>query len=152
MSTALAEQEGGSDISGFRKPDTGDVDVMDLNPCCSLLCCIASCYTVYPDCLGCSGSQVCCCIANQMVTLKKSKNPDACCLLIENKTEIIPVRVCLKARTQCFCCDIRASLPCDVEIPCLMTVFFLTCCYRNKCNVKCCSKIGTIDNDYQQSS
>ena len=135
-----------------------------------------SCYTVYPDCLGCSGTQVCCCISNEVITLKPSKDPEAYCLLIEDSVTIIPCKVCMKvirsraflsiqiswlftpynfvfaqARTQICCMDMRMSIPCDAEIPCMFNFLFMTCCYKNKCNCKCCSKIGDIESSYQAS-
>ena len=82
----------------IRKPETGDVDVMDLTPACGVACCIASCFTVWPDCLGCSGNQTYCCMSCDMIGFKKSKDPDAYCLCVEGTLNCIPVRVCLKVR------------------------------------------------------
>ena len=84
-----------------KKPETGDVDVFDLTPVFGLACCISSCFTVWPDCLGCSGNQTCCCVSNDMIGFKKSKDPDAYCLCIETNIQIIPVSVCLKVYSSC---------------------------------------------------
>jgi len=38
------------------------------------------------------------------------------------------------------------ALPCDPEIPCMVTIFGLSCCYRG-CNLpcKCCEKVSEIE-------
>ena len=75
MSKGMASKENQDEdnsMAYIRKPVTGDVDIMDLNPCCSVCCCIASCFTVWPDCCGCSGSQVMLCFKNEIIAFKKS--------------------------------------------------------------------------------
>ena len=40
---------------------SGDVVLADLKPCWAQCCTIASCYCVWPDCIGCVNKGECCC-------------------------------------------------------------------------------------------
>eukprot|EP01032_Pedospumella_encystans_P025312 gene25312-28614_t len=51
---------------------------------------------------------------------------------------------CAKLIGQFFCIDQRCALPCDEEVPCLITYLpFCTCsCINGGFNVRCCETIG----------
>lgn len=126
------DSTGRNDDSTLKKSSkTGDVNVMDLVPCCALCCCIASCFTELPDCLGSVCSYGMCCCSCSILTCKPSKEDRAFCRLCASDVDIVPFDACCQARGQCFCCDGRISFPPTAEIPCIFTVCCLSCCYDN---------------------
>eukprot|EP01040_Poterioochromonas_malhamensis_P011283 gene11283-12292_t len=127
------------------KPKTGDVDIMDLVPCLGVGCCIFSMYTELPDCLGSVCNNVICCIACKIMTCKASKEPDVFCKCISTDCDIVPFSTCCKAQGQTFCIDMRVSFPPSDQIPCLLTLCCLTCCYKYNCTCKCCTDVLDIE-------
>ena len=51
-------------------------------------------------------------------------------------------------KTQLCCIDLRMSIPCSEDIPCLLTLFGLTCCYKSSCNCQCCKEVKELDSHY----
>ena len=47
--------------------------------------------------------------------------------------------------SQTWCCDRRAALPCDSDVPCVYTYLpFCTCCVNGSCNIACCATINQV--------
>ena len=126
------------------------VDVGDLIPINGLFCSITSLYTEYPDCVGCSGKSVMCCIETDFLACKLPKegmDPRILCTCQKGTTLCVNPTTCLKGQQQSFCFDTRCALPLDDDVPCLLTI--LPCCIVasfGECNIACFSKIKDLKN------
>jgi hypothetical protein len=132
--------------SNMESVDSGDL--LPISACC---CAISSLYTVYPDCIGCSGKGVCCCIEGEGLQCKLPKvgvtDPRICCLLSKQNVNCVSPVTCMKGTSQSFCFDSRFALPCDDDVPCLFTLLpFCVAASFYECNVACCTKIKDLKN------
>ncbi len=132
------------------RPDAHDnerqkTDVADLRPCTACCCVISSLYCSFPDCVGCSGEYMCCCLSTTFKICKPSKSSSDCCIINENNCLCIyPTTLCM-GQSQCFFVDSRCALPCNDEVPCVVAMFCFTLCYRGNWSGKCCTTLGAID-------
>ena len=75
----------------------GDVDVNDLVPFLGACCVIASCYPVYPDCLGTVSESTLLCLSSRILFCKPSKGySDDYCKLCLLDFDCVPVKVCCR--------------------------------------------------------
>ena len=51
----------------------GAVPPEDLIPFCACICCVTSCYTAFPDCIGCVGRSVCLCLYSEFHVCKPGR-------------------------------------------------------------------------------
>ena len=77
-----------------KEAKTGDINVNDLVPCVALCCCIFSCYTELPDCLGsvCENTILCCLC--KIMTCKTSKEEGAFCKCFNADCDCIHFKTC----------------------------------------------------------
>lgn len=142
----------GSKAQGSDGFDKGE----NLYPCCAV-CCLNfaqisySCYPRYPDCLGCSAESTVCCIESVLMGCKPTPDRgDHCCVLIKTETECLgwsAIHSLFKARAQCFCIDLRAAAPKfgnDEEVPCMLSVCGITCCFAGSPTCSCCLTAAQI--------
>ena len=61
---------------------------------------------------------------------------------MEGNLECTKPATCLKLNTQQCCLDARCALPCDAEVPCLISALGLTCIKNYECVCKCGEKLG----------
>mmetsp|Transcript_15266 Transcript_15266/g.25462 ORF Transcript_15266/g.25462 Transcript_15266/m.25462 type:complete len:179 (+) Transcript_15266:123-659(+) len=127
-------------------PKTGDVDVKNLVPCLGLCCCIFSCFTELPDCLGTVCESTVCCLQFTAMLCKTGKEEDVCCKCCAIDCDVVGCNVCVQSRSQICCIDLRASLPPNDKMPCLLTLVFCTCCYDFQPACACCKDIREIHN------
>mmetsp|Transcript_11780 Transcript_11780/g.35089 ORF Transcript_11780/g.35089 Transcript_11780/m.35089 type:complete len:176 (-) Transcript_11780:65-592(-) len=96
----------------------------------SALCCVNSACYREADCCGCSGKVSVCCLS-----LEHCLKPGApclfplCCLGIK----CVSPTTLLKAQSQCCCLVHSAALPCDDEVPCMLSCCFASCWPRCGC-------------------
>ena len=128
---------------------TGDTDVNDMTPCFSCCCVIMSCYLLFPDCCGCATNVDMCCLGAELYACKTSRNPASYCQCIKAEVDCNPPLACVMVRGQTCCLDIRCSIPCSEQIPCLLTMCFWTCCYRDSMTCACCEKIAKLPRPSQ---
>ena len=69
-------------------PETGTVDVKDLEPCFGLLCCISSMYLECPDCFGSVMENTCLCLNTKIILCKAGKEDNVHCKC-NNKNQYI---------------------------------------------------------------
>lgn len=123
----------------------GAVNVKDLVPWCGVCCFIASCYTECPDCFGsvCENTIMCC--KQRIIVCKCGKDlNEQLCKCVGLDCDVVKCKVCCKSRAQSCCLDVRASIPPNEEIPCLVTVCCVTCCYDYRFMCRCCKGIREI--------
>lgn len=119
----------------------------DFMPCAACCCSILSCYTKFPDCIGCydKGTFVCC----EMETLwcktgnREESSDGSLCLCLSGEIEMIQPTTCCKLQIQYCCCNANMAMPCDEEVPCMITFLGITCVENYKCAFKACK---TMDN------
>lgn len=131
------------DSEGFDKGE-------NLYPCFAV-CCLNyaqisySCYPRYPDCIGCAAETTLCCVETSLMGCKPTPDRgDHYCVLIKTEQHCLSwaaMHSCLKARAQCFCIDLRAAAPklgADEEVPCMLTMLGITCCFAGSPTCSCC--------------
>lgn len=124
---------------------TGDVPVEDLIPCSGCCCYIHGCYTVFPDCLGCSGKCSCICCKSAFSNCKVAKEDDDWCVVGQMRTVCGNPDVCCMNRGQFFCNDVRCSIPPSDDIPCMCGYCFLTICYKSEFVCTCCTSVRDLE-------
>jgi hypothetical protein len=91
---------------------------------------------------GCFGQGECLCMQTDFTCCKVAENTkDACCILQKLRCTMIKPVTCVQLTSQFFCCDHRCALPCNSDVPCMLTVFGLTCFYDYKLNCVCCQSV-----------
>ncbi len=108
---------------------TGTVDVNDLIPCCGVGCFMTSLYTEWPDMIGCAGKNTCICMSAEFIGCKFANEPDRWWLCSQGSSWLESPKVCCTERAQICCLDVRGSLPCTDEVPCMLTICFFTVFY-----------------------
>lgn len=108
--------------------------------------CVNSIYPKYPECLGGICEVTCCCMAADVMVCKPSPgNPEHCCTLLRAQIDCVKLAVCIKSRSQFLCCDFRAAIPPDAaEVPCMVSILGMTCCYDNKQSFNCCATLAKL--------
>lgn len=131
-------------------PPKEKVDAGDLIPIFAFCCSFSSLYTEYPDCVGCSGQSVVCCIEADFLQCKLPKegaDPRLCCTCSKQNVICVNPVTCLKGQSQTFCIDSRCALPLDDDVPCLFTLIpFCVVMSFGECNVACFSKVKDLKN------
>jgi len=73
-------------------------------------------------------------------------HPDHCFTCLKAQIDVHKVSVCVKSRTQVFCLDSRAAIPPDEkQVPCMASIFGLTCCYANAATCRCCVTMAQLE-------
>merc|ERR1719265_1413162 len=129
--------------------DLTEVGVGDLIPCQACCCAISSCFCVWPDCFGCKGETVCCCCVMEGACCKivdSSESEDRkCCVFSEGTWHAVKPGLCCYVQEQCCCFDVRYSIPCKEEVPCICTILpFCTVVADYKCKLACMKKVGEV--------
>ena len=133
-------------------------DAGALTPLCAAACCLSSCYTDWPECCGCRCKGVLCCLAGEEIFCKPAcdfcgevkqqlkKNPRTCCVITEGTCICINPDSCCNVNQQCFCVDCRLAFPPGTsdDLPCLITILFITCCYQYGCNCGVCAQVKDL--------
>ena len=132
--------------TGQEEGKTGFIAVNDLVPVLGCCCCICSCYLECPDMLGAVCNNTLCCCQWTALLCKCGKEEGICCKCCSMDVDVISLQVCCKIQTQLCCLDCRSALPTIDEIPCLLSLLCLTCCYRCKPVCACGSDIAEIDH------
>ena len=120
-----------ADAASEGNPTIG-VDVNDLVPFCGCACFMTSCYTEWPDMVGCAGKDTILCINRDFLACKFPKNPDHWWLCGQGTAWLEKPSVCCSERVQACCLDVRGSIPCTDEVPCMITICFFTAFYKSK--------------------
>ena len=110
-------------------------DPKDLRPCMACCCTILSCYVAFPQCIGCYSKGVFTCIETESVACKPSVVEGSLCKLLSSEVELVKPVTCVKCAAQECCIDSRCALPCDSEVPCMISFLGLTIAkdYQPKC-------------------
>lgn len=98
-------------------------------PFCGCVCCFNACYLEFPACIGCAGKRSCLCCHSDFLACKfptEEADKDNWFIWDRGQTVCSDIKNCCSTSLQCFCFDIRASLPPTEEIPCLVTLCFFT--------------------------
>jgi hypothetical protein len=121
---------------------TEGVSSADLCPLCGLICVVLSCYPKFPECIGCStkGEFLCCQLEG--VLCKTGRTEGSICMCMKQEVEIIQPTVCVKLTEQCFCLDLRCSLPHDEDVPCICAVAGIKCMRNYKCECEVGGSLG----------
>mmetsp|Transcript_14568 Transcript_14568/g.32122 ORF Transcript_14568/g.32122 Transcript_14568/m.32122 type:complete len:144 (-) Transcript_14568:173-604(-) len=111
----------------------GSVEISKMVVFNGCICCTTSLYTEMPDMIGCQGKRVCLCCYSEFLACKLPKQGEDVWLHWEKGyTYCAPIKSCCMNRMQCFCCDIRCSIPLNEEIPQVITFCFATCLFKSK--------------------
>jgi hypothetical protein len=74
--------------------------VESIVPFCACLCCISSCYTAFPGCIGCSGRQQClCCHVDYYGCQIPRKEKDMWCDILKGHVYCAAVEAIYKVRS-----------------------------------------------------
>ena len=107
-------------------------------PFCGMVCCFTSCYTEIPECIGAAGKTSCLCYHSEFLSCKlpnpekRPEDKDLWWVCSRGHAWLGPFNSICSERYQCFCYDVRGSLPPTEEIPCMVTLCFFTLFYKNK--------------------
>ena len=99
---------------------------------------------------GCSSEfRILCCQTKVIGCKPAHQNDDLCCICLEGSNNCVPIRTLCKGKYQLFCFDTRFALPCagddDEDVPCMLTIFGFTACFKYACTPRCCYKISSLD-------
>eukprot|EP00980_Cylindrotheca_fusiformis_P018580 scaffold6158_cov67-Cylindrotheca_fusiformis.AAC.1 len=103
----------------------GDGDAVDENKiilCCAGCCFHCGAYTG-SDCCGCSGKVGLCCLNCEVCCEPGAECLPCCCCGPDIECDGC---ACIKMQLQTCCLAITAAVPCDSEVPALVTVAGLT--------------------------
>ena len=103
---------------------------------CNAFCCAYDGLLLNGECLGCMGSESCCCLEGEFCCKTGVERlPCVCC-----GVRCVSPTVCWKQQAQCCCCVSAVAVPCDEEVPCMVGMFGLIC-YPT---FACFSSLGAI--------
>ena len=57
-------------------PTSSKLPLQELIPYCACICFVTSCYTEFPDCIGCAGKRICLCCYSEFMSCKFSKETE----------------------------------------------------------------------------
>lgn len=117
----------------------------DLVPCNACCCSISSCYLDFPACIGGQDESNCLCLRTSTKWCKPVTDPKKLMICNEGGYYVTYPRTCIKGFDQFFCLESRCALPCDEEVPCMISFCFLTCFYDFKFHFAVFKSIGEID-------
>ena len=123
---------------------TGASELVPFNACC---CAISSCVCDYPEYIGAVAEGSVCCFEGNLKACRISSVADKWCICLEADIYLQSPKTCVKCVQQCCCVDTRCAFPCaKEEVPCLLTIFFITCFYDwSPVFCAACKKISDID-------
>jgi len=113
----------------------------DLCACAACCCTLISCYWKYPNCLGCYEKGTVVCLELEGVCCKTGLQEGALCLCTRGEVQCVKPRTCCKLESQYCCYDCRCALPCDEEVPCMVTILGLTFCKEYECTCNCGDRV-----------
>ena len=120
----------------------------NLYPYAACVLCINSCYITKPRhlCWGVNCEITACCTTWDVQACKPSAVPDTWCTCIKLAVDCHKTTVCIKSKTQVCCLDSRAAIPPDEkEVPCMLNLAGLTCCYANAATCRCCTTLSSLE-------
>ena len=123
---------------------TGASELVPFYACC---CFMSSCVCEYPECVGAVAEGSVCCFEGNLKACRISSVADKWCICLEADVYLQSPKTCIKCVEQICCIDARCSFPCDKEeVPCLVTIFFITCCYDwSFIGCAACKKVNQIE-------
>jgi len=126
---------------------TEGTDTKDLCACMACFCVICSIYPKFPQCLGChsKGNVLCCEVEG--VACKTGRTDGSICMCIKSELEIIKPTVCVKMTEQCFCLDARCAVPCDEDVPCMLSFAGCTLVKNYECACKAGASLNSDDGN-----
>ena len=77
-----------------------------------------------------------------MKCCRASDIEDKYCILANVESSIVTPKTCVRVIGQFFCYDIRCALPCEPQIPCMVTACFCTLCYNYNCTPAMCNRVA----------
>lgn len=114
-------------------------------------CTIDSCFLKFPDCIGCYDKGICLVCEWESTGCKpfflnpNRADKDLLCLCQQRSCQIVMPYLGCKREAQSFCCDHRAALPCDADVPCVcMPIMFLTAVVNFKPFFGCFSNLKQL--------
>jgi len=107
--------------------------------CC---CFITSCYLVFPKCISGYMKGVVMCCEVESLCCQPGQRDGTICLCHRGEAECIRPYTCCKFSQQVLCLDTRCAFPCDGEVPCMITMYGLTCVQDYKCEPGCCKTLA----------
>jgi hypothetical protein len=113
----------------------------DLCLFCGLCCVIGSCYTKWPECLGCANKGVLMCLEIEGAACKTGRTEGSLCVCLKGESEVIKPVTCIKCTQQLCCVDLRCALPFDAEVPCVVGFAGVQCVKEYKCACVCAPKL-----------
>lgn len=123
----------------------------DIIPCSGHCCDFTSCYCKFPECCGVYNRSTCLCITQEYVGAKPFfaipdlPKKNLLCLCYQGNALCVPVKTCMKQKSQRCCLDYSCAFPCDEDVPCLcMPLPFCTCCVNGQCFCGCCQSLEMI--------
>ncbi len=119
-------------------------DTLALVPVMGECCVIASLFAKWPDCIGVQGKGEFICLQGTCIICKPAETEHEWCTFLNNRCICKSPEVCMQSRAQCFCFDIRSSLPCSKDVPCVLTVCGLNLCFQYACSLGCCQSIEAM--------
>lgn len=130
----------------IEKPlDTDVASVQHLVPIIAICCCFASLYCKFPECIGCTVAQTCCCCEQKGISCKPATNDKRmCCICSDCSINCIYPTTCMKGQQQQCCFDGRFALPCDADVPCVINLCGITLCYKYGCKIAICANFKTL--------
>ena len=127
------------------KTQNSDSELNNLTPIYGACCVFYSCYTKWPQCIGCTQATTCLCVKSKGICCKPPTNdPKTCCICSDTSCSLIYPTTCVKAQVQEFCIEGRCAVPCDEDVPCIVNILGLTCFYKNKFKIACCQNFGSL--------
>jgi len=127
------------DPTGFAEKPSPE----DLYPCAACCCTLISCYCNWPKCLGCYEKGTVVCLEIEGLCCKTAVQEGALCLCTKGEVQCVKPRTCCKLESQYCCYDCRCALPCDQEVPCMVTILGLTLIKDYACKCKCGEEIAS---------
>jgi len=116
----------------------------DIYPFFACFCAVTSCYWIFPKCVGCSSDSVFICLEHDCNCCKVNYSKETLCKCCGCDHDIVVPYVCCKSQGQCCCLDQRIAIPCDQDVPCLLTMFGLTFVENFQFKPACCQPISIL--------
>eukprot|EP01033_Poteriospumella_lacustris_P014047 gene14047-10039_t len=123
----------------------------DIVPCQACFCDFSSCYCKWPECCGIYNRSTFLCLTQEYVGAKpffaipNLPKKNLLCLCFQGNALCVPVKTCIKQKSQRCCIDYSCAFPCDDDVPCLwMPLPFCTCCVNGACYCACAQSLEQL--------
>lgn len=123
-------------------------ELIAFSACC---CCITSCYCVAPKCISGYSKGVFMCFEIESLLCQPGQREGSLCTCFRGEVECIRPYTCAKISQQICCCDMRCAFPCDEEVPCMVTLYGLTCFKDYAFKPGCCVRLAPKTDETGQS-